>query len=256
MVCIALVSFLLGCIPLTIYLLYFKGPFSTQNSDWGDFGSFIGGSSGALLSTLSLLVLIYTLFVTIQNSKDMLKNQKENHNEQINIQEKIHRNERDLTRFSLNNQLLATFIGILNKKLTSKKYALYSQLSGSMQLVLAKDAIPFLISSLDARLASKTHTGKDAIHAVMDDLKLDFFEEMIPLLSIIGIIRNEPNYNFRVNFIAIFHASTERLPIFWLIHYASVRSAIMSEALDNEPDLNLMPREILAVFKKNDVDAN
>jgi len=41
----------------------FSGEFSTNQSDWGDFGSYIGGTVGALFASLSFLALLYTVYL-------------------------------------------------------------------------------------------------------------------------------------------------------------------------------------------------
>ncbi|WP_417543784.1 putative phage abortive infection protein [Marinobacter sp.] len=45
------------------YFDQFSGDFSPNSSDWGDFGSYIGGTVGALFASLSFLALLYTVFL-------------------------------------------------------------------------------------------------------------------------------------------------------------------------------------------------
>ncbi|MFQ2134732.1 putative phage abortive infection protein [Aeromonas hydrophila] len=46
-----------------LYFRIFSGEFSTNQSDWGDFGSYIGGTVGALFASLSFLALLYTVYL-------------------------------------------------------------------------------------------------------------------------------------------------------------------------------------------------
>lgn len=46
-----------------LYFRMFSGEFSTNQSDWGDFGSYIGGTVGALFASLSFLALLYTVYL-------------------------------------------------------------------------------------------------------------------------------------------------------------------------------------------------
>ncbi|HFF9519552.1 TPA: hypothetical protein ACGFAK_004227 [Serratia marcescens] len=66
-------------IPIGIYTITLHAPLSKSNSDWGAFGSYIGGVYGPIFTFISVLVLIYTL-------KEMQKNNR-NQTEQ-NMKEK------------------------------------------------------------------------------------------------------------------------------------------------------------------------
>src|ERR1700744_4643723 len=45
-------------IPLLLYLFVFHGPFSRNSNDWGQFGSYIGGTLGSV----GLFVLAYSIY--------------------------------------------------------------------------------------------------------------------------------------------------------------------------------------------------
>jgi hypothetical protein len=45
------------------YFDQFSGGFSSKSSDWGDFGSYIGGAVGGTFASLSFLTLLYTVFL-------------------------------------------------------------------------------------------------------------------------------------------------------------------------------------------------
>lgn len=46
-----------------LYFRNFSGSFSSKQSDWGDFGSYFGGTLGALFASLSFLALLYTIYL-------------------------------------------------------------------------------------------------------------------------------------------------------------------------------------------------
>ncbi|WP_337055524.1 hypothetical protein [Serratia marcescens] len=50
--------------PILLYREQMDSTLSLKNSDWGDFGSFIGGVYGSLLSSITLLVIIITSYIT------------------------------------------------------------------------------------------------------------------------------------------------------------------------------------------------
>lgn len=66
--------------PLITYGLNFPYPLSTKNSDWGDFGSFIGGLSGSLFSFLSLVIVLISLYLTQENGRKQLELQRSEQN--------------------------------------------------------------------------------------------------------------------------------------------------------------------------------
>jgi hypothetical protein len=49
-----------------LYFDNFSGEFSKEQSDWGDFGSYIGGTIGALFASCSFIALLYTVFLQRQ----------------------------------------------------------------------------------------------------------------------------------------------------------------------------------------------
>lgn len=57
---LAMLFFAMACY---LYFDQFAGDFSSNSSDWGDFGSYIGGTVGALFASLSFLALLYTVFL-------------------------------------------------------------------------------------------------------------------------------------------------------------------------------------------------
>ncbi|QIX78380.1 hypothetical protein [Serratia marcescens] len=61
---LAIVSITILAKPILLYREQMDSTLSLKNSDWGDFGSFIGGVYGSLLSSITLLVIIITSYIT------------------------------------------------------------------------------------------------------------------------------------------------------------------------------------------------
>jgi hypothetical protein len=59
---------------LTFYLMEFNNGFSSENSDWGTFGDFVGGTLNPILSFLSLTALLLTI---VLQSKELESTRKE-----------------------------------------------------------------------------------------------------------------------------------------------------------------------------------
>lgn len=245
------ISILIGGVPFYVYHKYYKGAFSITNQDWGNFGSFIGGTTGALLSTLSLLVLIYTLHITIKNSKEQLSNQQLNHDAQMKLQKDIHNQERDLTRFSMNIQLLNNYIDILNKKLDVKKYKIFIPLRQTYSSAPELATLNRLFTLLQSELLHNPDASLQSPYKIIVDSKITYIEELVPISNIIGIISNEENERFRANYISIFLAGTHRERTYWLLcHVINYSDEARLAALAN-PSLLVLPENLLDLFKRH-----
>jgi hypothetical protein len=86
---LAIVFVLVACY---FYFDQFSGDFSPNPSDWGDFGSYIGGTVGALFASLSFLALLYTVLLqreelttairALEDGAESQRKQVENHEAQ------------------------------------------------------------------------------------------------------------------------------------------------------------------------------
>jgi uncharacterized membrane protein len=56
-------TFSFGIVIFVLYFQNFSGEFSTNQSDWGSFGSYVGGTIGSVFASLSFLALIYTVYL-------------------------------------------------------------------------------------------------------------------------------------------------------------------------------------------------
>ncbi len=66
-----IVSLIFGLgIPILIYICVFRGGFSSDNADWGNFGLYLAGISGPFFSFASFVGLILTLNYTIKEKQD------------------------------------------------------------------------------------------------------------------------------------------------------------------------------------------
>lgn len=61
-------------VPLAFYIFVGKGmPFSNSGSDWAAFGDYFGGVSGALLSFISIILVVYTIWKQQEQIKNTQK---------------------------------------------------------------------------------------------------------------------------------------------------------------------------------------
>lgn len=63
--------------PLLIFSYYFSGNISNSISDWGDWGQFVSGSVGALLSTLTIFLVVKSINLQTNEFNAMIQNQQE-----------------------------------------------------------------------------------------------------------------------------------------------------------------------------------
>ncbi|MCJ8321798.1 MAG: putative phage abortive infection protein [Colwellia sp.] len=60
---VAIFTLSFGTLIYGLYFQNFSGEFSNNQSDWGSFGSFVGGTIGSVFASLSFLALIYTVYI-------------------------------------------------------------------------------------------------------------------------------------------------------------------------------------------------
>ncbi|EGG9436158.1 hypothetical protein HG772_002903 [Salmonella enterica] len=58
--------------PIYMYKTHMDSSLSLKNSDWGDFGSFIGGVYGSIISSITLLVVLWSSYKTNKTSNEQL----------------------------------------------------------------------------------------------------------------------------------------------------------------------------------------
>jgi hypothetical protein len=64
-----IIIFILASIPIIFYITTFNNGLSIKQSDWGDFGDFLGGIISPFLSFLSFTIAIYVLFKSNEKEK-------------------------------------------------------------------------------------------------------------------------------------------------------------------------------------------
>ncbi|MDS0979494.1 hypothetical protein OSC12_24940 [Citrobacter portucalensis] len=67
-----IVTLMLLLTPIYMYKTHMDSSLSLKNSDWGDFGSFIGGVYGSIASSITLLVVLWSSYKTNKTSSEQL----------------------------------------------------------------------------------------------------------------------------------------------------------------------------------------
>lgn len=262
-------ALILGLSPFAIYKIFFSGQLSATNADWGSFGSFIGGFSSALLSTFSLIILIWTLHITMRNTRIQLDKQDENHikqltqqkelhdaqmllqqtmhEAQLTAQDKAHNEERVATNFTINNQLIMSHIDSFNRITSGKKYKCY-QINAKTFYELNIDQLnDYLLARLKDHFSTRTDENENPFFSVIKETRLSFKDELIPLVSMAGIITNEDNDKLRTNLTTVFLAGTSRETVLWPLCYAMINMPDFKDKILGNGHLLIMPERMSAL---------
>ncbi|MGY2438417.1 putative phage abortive infection protein [Pseudomonas sp. SDO52101_S400] len=95
----------------TFYFMEFNGKLSSQNTDWGTFGDFIGGTLNPLLSFLGLIALLLTI---VLQSKELESTRKELERSAI-AQEKSEAALKEQSKTQIKQQFEGTFFSLLDQ---------------------------------------------------------------------------------------------------------------------------------------------
>lgn len=68
----SIASIILLATPIYMYITHMDSSLSLKNSDWGAFGSFIGGVYGSIISSITLLVVLWSSYKTNKTSSEQL----------------------------------------------------------------------------------------------------------------------------------------------------------------------------------------
>lgn len=162
--------------PILLYREYMDSSFSLKNSDWGAFGSFIGGTYGSLLSSITLLVIIITSYKT---------------NTINNKQLTLLRNEQHFSNFSnllehLKKNYITTYNGISGRNdIRNFYHRLEVWLSIS---IMQKE-------NYDSNLAIEENLINSAVERFSDNVEEKdlFLKEAKLFKCIIDVIKNSPS---------------------------------------------------------------
>ncbi|HGM5455177.1 TPA: hypothetical protein ACKPZ5_003142 [Serratia marcescens] len=218
--------------PILLYREQMDSTLSLKNSDWGDFGSFIGGVYGSLLSSITLLVIIITSYIT--NSIN---------NEQV----RLLRNEQHFSNFSkLLEYLQHNYIKYYNSSDGVKNiHDFYKRFEVWL-------AISVIGTGYDEELSVKENLFNNATKRFSENEQYEdlFLKEAKLFKCIIGIIENSPSElsdAMKIIFETTF-SETERfsLSTYTYAHYPETRAFLKSWV-----SLTIVPPQSIIQAKQN-----
>lgn len=221
-----------SAIPVIFYFIEFNGPLSKNSSDWANFGSYMSGTTGSLLSTLSILALIYTLFRTSQDNKTAheltLKSI-----EKAELQAKIMEKE-----FKVN--LLRSYISNLNRSLADK---IYRDLDGNVitQSDFVSECYRRLGVIIWCRMSNiylEKRRGFDyyLLSSILSDLNTTFSSEVKSLFYALDLIDRCNDEETKKVLIKTYHSDIDQDILFWINGYAYLSHTHISEIFKRDKE--------------------
>ncbi|MGI3071794.1 hypothetical protein [Vibrio alginolyticus] len=193
-------------LPLVTYFLNFPGDFSQSNSDWGDFGSYIGGTVGALLSGLGFIILSVTLVITIthnyserESSREANELAKASYEAQI-----IHQ------KNEFNLQLINSYIDALNVQIGRRTFP---ELKTSDNDEFLNKALYWLKHFVSVNPNSDVFS---LASSSLNQLHIRYDNECITLCAIEKIIIEESNEEIKHHFKSQLYSKVNPENVFWI----------------------------------------
>jgi hypothetical protein len=193
-------------LPLITYFSHFTGDFSSSNSDWGSFGSYIGGTVGALLSGLGFIVLAITLIITITNnvverqaSKESFELAKSSYQDQIIHQKNV-----------FNLQLINSYIDALNTQISQR---IFPKLKTNDNEEFLDKALHWLKHFVNVNPNSDVFS---LASCTLNQLHIRYDSECITLNAIEKIIIDEKDLEIKHHFKSQLNSKVNQENIFWI----------------------------------------
>lgn len=194
---------------------------SLKNSDWGDFGSFVGGVYGSIISSITLLVVLWSSYKTNKASNEQLV---------------ILRNERIFNEFS----------DVLNH-LKNNYTKFYKNLNGSNSIDALYRHIEIwlaisVITYYDKNLSIKTNLKNNAVLKFQEGYDKDaLLKEAKLFIVILHIIEKAPN-DISDAMKVIFENTFSDEARFSLEHFTRAHHPNVEGILNNWPSLSDVPK--------------
>ena len=195
---------------------------STNNQDWSNLGSFIGGIYSATFGLISTFILCATLYYTLNYNKKQLS---------------------QLQNDSIKS-LLVHHINSLNEKLNNRKNKYYSAVNFAFFAVNENDYLEALKKSFVTRISVEKLNNNEWVfippkvtEQVLNELQITYPEELTTLLNILNIIYSTNDAHLRNELIDLFSSLTYRNRTYWLVSYAFFNNDEARKCIESCPKL-------------------
>lgn len=206
----ALAAVVLVLSPLGFYFSNFPGDFSTSNSDWGSFGSYVGGTVGATLSGLSFIVLAITLVITIKHNVEERKATRES----LELTKNSYKEQIEHQRKEFNLLLINSYIDALSKQLNAK---VYNETECDNELDFCDKALKWFKHFV--KVNSESSDVFTLAFCALNQLHVRYDSECVTLGAIEKIIVSESDEEVKHHFRTQLSAKINPELVFWLQIY-------------------------------------
>ncbi|MBA0197829.1 hypothetical protein H4F51_07975 [Pectobacterium brasiliense] len=229
---------LIASIPLFIYLLKFNGPLSSNSQEWSNLGSFLAGSSGTILSAISIFALIFTLY---KSSKDAKKSHEISYLSLKLAEQQIVYMEKEL-KIKLFNGYIENF----NESIDRKQFSLPRKVNNEVTYLKAtKDefidrAYNWLGTALWARLSNTIVENRRGFDnhlpaIVLSEMKISFRDNLKDLYYILDTIDKCTDKELQQVLLREYHSKIDEHVLFWVMYYANMYHTNISDILKKNP---------------------
>lgn len=226
--CSTCAFFVISSIPALVYFSQFNGNFSKTSQKWADFGSYMSGTTGVLLSVFSVLALVYTLYKTSKDSRithELSLKAIDKSEQQIKLMDR---------EFKIN--LLRVYVSNLNNDLEKKKYYDYQGKEISSQ-EFVNDCYRHLGNLIWARMSNNIQENKRGFDfyvpgIILSERKTSFEEETKNLFYILDLIDRCEDEELKILLIKTYHSDIDQDLLFWMTGYCYTQRPDIQKILD------------------------
>jgi hypothetical protein len=240
---IVVVIIIVSSVPAAIYFLNFNGTLSDDSSIWADFGSYISGTTGSLLSTLSVLALVYTLFKTSRDNRIT-------HELTLKSIEKAELQVKFMDR-EFKTNLLRSYISNFNQSLSQKEFFDYEGNELSQQEFVS-ECYRRLGNSIWARMSNNIPEKRRGFDfrlpgIILSECKTTFKDETKNLFYILDLIDRCEDEELKTILVKTYHSDINQDLVFWVTGYAYSQQPHISKILDRNMQSLLFMTERCAI---------
>ena len=240
LISVLLMVIFIAVTPLVVYFYKFNGSLSSKSSEWSNLGSFLSGTSGTILSAISIFALIFTLY---KSSKDANKTHELNAKAIDFANKQITYMEREL-KIKIFNGYIESFNNWVSKKkfhIIIKENNGYINRECSLESFI-DNAYRRLGISIWGRWSNKIIENRRGFDfhlpgQILSEMKVNFKDEMRDLYFILDTISNCSDDELKSILSREYHSKIDEDVLFWAIHYGYNSYHLITDILNKDKSL-------------------
>jgi uncharacterized membrane protein len=204
--------------PIFLYFWNFHFGFSNKSAAWGEFGSYVSGTVGSLLSAASLTALIVTLYWTSKNNRET----------QMLTMEALKKTERQIVLMdrSFKIQLFSSYVDGLAQILLKKKYTDKDgrEISRDEFFDRAYHHLAVHVWARQTNAIVENRRGVDVYlpGTILEEMKVSFSEEHVSYRYVLDFFHSCEDGDLKNILVRDLCLKTDRDALFWLTGHAYI----------------------------------